>query len=342
MVAEQEIRGRKTEYTLPEILRREAQARHRLDFEQQLLDGSLVSHSDVSQFTSECNIDPDTRDRYHALFDNFDHAVKVTDAAEISIREILFVEWEEDNTEFPEEWGLRFFEHWVGTLPNDVVIFRRLPNYFQVLCESKQDYTELMSALNPDEDTSTNTGMMHKRRLVHLDGIKGRINLMTVFGKENDTLTDQIEIHEQQHAMNDLEIDAFTEIETKAFAGKKLYVDQKDRAFVIKQFVTLKDELLARYREGQHADDIKDAVLDYQLFNNLEDVSGQLFVASTKLLDRIMKEFASLQPLLVTNTNLGVLVYQLTDIPLLDFPKYLRAYRGYLEQSVGDASAAAK
>lgn len=340
MVANQERRGRPEKYTLPEIMCREVHARGRLAFEEKLLNGSLQSERDVIGFTSERGMDDAAEQEYLKLYDRFRDQALGTDAAEISIKDMLFVEGEEMNDQFPEEWGVRFFEHWVGTLPQDVVIFKRLPNYFQIVCESKKDYVTLMTALHPGEDFTHHTGVMHKRESIKLAGIEGRVNLMTVLGKENHQLTGKIVLHERQHVLNDLEMEELAELETKAFYGKKLYVESEDRTLVINELVHLKDELLARYREGQAAEDIKAAVQGYELFDRLEDLSGQLFVKTLALFDHIMDEFAALQPSLQTEKDYGLLVYQLTDIPLLDFPKYLRAYRSYLEQDVAQSVAA--
>lgn len=341
MVANQERRTRPEQYTLPEIMRREAHARDRLVFEEKLLDGSIIRERDVGAFTDSRGIQDDTAvDNYYRLYERFRNQVFETDAAEISIKDLLFVDGEDMNEQFPEEWGLRFFEHWVGKLPKDVVVFKRLPNYFQVICESSEDYIRLMEALYPEKDNTDVRGRMHNRRLTNLAGVVGEINLMAINGKENTITTKYVILHEKQHAMNDLELDSFADIETRAFQGKKLYVDPENRGEVIKQFVILKDELLANYKQRKPAENIKNDLLDYELFDELEDLSGQIFVKTIGLFDNIMDEFAALQPSLQTEKDYGLLVYQLTDIPLLDFPKYLRAYRSYLEQDIAQSVAA--
>lgn len=341
MVANNERRGIKVEYTVPEIIRREARARQRLAFEEKLLKGSFKSEVETQAFVDSQGID-DTTGEYSLRHDRFTKQVEDTEAAEISIHELLFEEWEQDNTEFPEEWGERFFEHWVGTLPSDVVVFRRRPNYFQIVCESGEDHENLMAALYPTKDNADVRGTMHNNRSTNLAGVVGRINLMIIKGKENSKTTRGIIAHEEQHAMNYLELDSFTALEAAAFKGKKLYIDPEQRKTAIVQFVTLKDELLANFRQRKDASNIYDDLAAYELFNNLENLSGQLFDATLSLFSRIIDEFAELQPLLSTEEDYGLLVYQLTDLPLLDFPKYLRAYCTYLEHDTERFSAAAK
>lgn len=234
--------------------------------------------------------------------------------SEIELKEKLQNEGKETTH---AEMGSELFRQRTGESPKKPVEAVRREGYF-ILAFFNDDYLKFVEGMDLEESV----GLFH--RAMRFPKMKVDV-VLSRYGFGN-----RIILHERQHFINGSIFEDFDGIEIRNVPPKKefplLAEGVNERKTGVRNGLSLvKDELLARIRDGSDSNDAT-GFLGTGLYKYInKEFSEEEQKEAGALLKNIEAELKLAQSLFVDGQSRGLLIYHLIDIPLLRFPERIKA-----------------
>lgn len=258
--------------------------------------------------------------------DDYFYSKITAQRAELELKKKLKGEGKEPT---PPKIGSELFRQRTGKSPKKPVEGVRKEGYFILAFSNDDDYLKFVKGLDRDESA----GLFH--RAMRFPNMTVDV-VLSRNGFNNRTV-----LHERQHFINDSILQDFTGIESRIIPPKNEFPllakgVNEQKAEIRKGLVGVKDELLARIRDGSDSIRATD-FFGTELYEYLSDEFSEDEQKEVNLLlKKIESELKSALGLFADNQSRGMLVYHLVDIPLLRFPERIKAIVKFYNSKISE------